>query len=618
MTERKRIVVDLQPVGRRVQIEREETLLEAAQIGGVELISLCGGVGACDSCKIRHVAGQLSPPTLEEEALFDREALAAGWRLACQARALSDVIVDIPSESLTTPQRLQLEGVSGKLALDPPVRACDIALPPPSLSDLRADAERLRDVLCAQGVAPVEIDLPILRALPAALRAQDWRVRIALNQMDGGRVVGVLPRAAPIYGCAIDIGTTSLAAYLVDLETGAIAAKAGAMNPQIAYGEDVIARISYLNGHPHNLNVLQTRLIEALNALIDRLCVEADVSRAALVDFVLAGNTAMHHLCAGLPVTQLGEAPYLPVVAGSLTYPAAHIGLRGSADAQVYMPPNIAGYVGADHVAMLTAIGAADGALAGRSNGEVVLAIDVGTNTEVSLITPEAHWCCSCASGPAFEGAHIRDGMRAAPGAIERVQLIEGNLRIKTIEDAPPVGICGSGILDAVAVMREAGVLEARGSLRAGHALAAPGDDGRPVFVLAAAADSGHGRAIAVSRKDVAEIQLAKAAIRTGIQILLDHAGIGIEAIDRFIIAGAFGSYIHVPSAIAIGMFPPLPLDRFEQVGNAAGMGARQLLLSARARAAAADLVRRARYVELTTEPNFQNVFVHFMALEAA
>jgi uncharacterized 2Fe-2S/4Fe-4S cluster protein (DUF4445 family) len=296
-----------------------------------------------------------------------------------------------------------------------------------------------------------------------------------------------------------------------------------------------------------------------------------------------------------LPTKQLGEAPYLPSTSRALEFPASAIGLHFAPGAMVYMPPIVAGYVGADHVAALVAAEI-------WQASETTLLIDIGTNTEVTLAVNGQFYSCSCASGPAFEGAHIHDGMRAAPGAIERVQVIDGQIHIQTIGGQSPVGICGSGILDAVAVMLETGIINPRGAFKTRSS----------GFVLS----EQDGRQVLVTRQDVGEIQLAKSAIRTGIELLLDRAGIRAEAIERFIIAGAFGTYINVGSAVRIGMFPNLPRERFVQVGNAAGVGAWHLLVSAQLRQQADRIARDVHYLELTTHPRFQDTFVDYMALE--
>jgi uncharacterized 2Fe-2S/4Fe-4S cluster protein (DUF4445 family) len=592
-------IVEMQPVGRRCQVQPGDSLLFATQSAGVELAAICGGIGACDTCRVRLIQGTLSPATLIEEGEFSEAQLTTGWRLACQAEPLSDVKIDIPPESLTAAQRLQLEGDAERPALDPLVVAVDVVLSPPTTTDLRSDMTRLNDTLAAMGLSPVSMNLPMLVDLSEKLRAGHWSVRLAIRQQT--TVVGVLPPTHAPLGLAVDIGSTSIAAYLVDLSSGAILAKAGAMNPQIAYGEDVISRIMWINQHPANRTLLQERVVSTINDLAQKLCSDVGLLTAEIMDVVLVGNTAMHHIVTGLPVKQLGEAPYVPVTSDSLEFPAAAIGLIVSPGALVYVPPNIAGYVGADHVAVMVATRAGD-------TPRTAVVIDIGTNTEVMLVHQGQRYTCSCASGPAFEGAHIHDGMRASPGAIERVQIIDKRLAIQTIGGTAPIGICGSGILDAVAGLLDLGVIGRLGAFQKGHALLKAADG--PSFELASASVTGHGRPVVVTRKDVSEIQLAKSAIRTGIDLLLEKAGIDAGAIDDFIIAGAFGTYINVKSALRIGMFPPIPVERITQVGNAAGMGAWHLLISKALREQARQLATAIDYVELTTHPKFQDLFV--------
>jgi uncharacterized 2Fe-2S/4Fe-4S cluster protein (DUF4445 family) len=341
---------------------------------------------------------------------------------------------------------------------------------------------------------------------------------------------------------------------------------------------------------------------------VAQLCRDAGTVQEQIVDAVAVGNTVMHHLLAGLPVAQLARAPYVAAVSDPLELRGRDLGLALAPGAMVYLPPNIAAFVGADHVAMALATGAWE------ETERCVVALDIGTNTEVTLTKGGRSWCCSCASGPAFEGAHIQDGMRAAPGAIERVQIMDGQARLKTIDDQPPVGICGSGIVDAISEMHRAGIIDRRGVFRAGAPGMSPNRDAT-CYTLAAAGTTGHGRDITVTRKDIYEVQLAKAAIRAGLEMLMREAGATYDEIDAFIIAGAFGAYLDVTSCASIRMFPALPVERYEQVGNAAGAGARQLLLSRRRCEAAVSLSRRVTYVELMVHPEFTKCFLSELRL---
>ena len=591
--------VDMQPVGRRIEVKAGMSLLAAAQAAGVGIIALCGGKGWCQSCRVRPVSGRLSPPT---EAESD---LAPGYRLACQALPRTDVKIDIPPDSLTTPQRLQVEGQELSFSLDPAVTAVDLALRPPDLHDLRADTARLEEALAGLDRTPVRFGLPLLAELSDRLRALSWSVRVALS---GDEVVAVLPPGSQLLGLAVDIGTTKVAAYLLDLADGKTLAKAGAMNPQIGYGEDVISRIAYTREQTGGRRLLQARLAETLNELVEEMCRETGAVHAQVVEAVMVGNTAMHHLLAGLPVQQLAMSPYVPAISRALQFRARDIGLKLASGAAIHLLPNIAGYVGADHVAALLAAGI-------WQTERTALLVDIGTNTEISLACRGRLLSCSCASGPAFEGAHIRDGMRAAPGAIEHVQIAGDQVRTYTIGGEPPVGLCGSGILDAIAQMRAGDILDNKGQMRTADARVRRVDGKRPEFVLVPAEATGHGRDICVTRQDVNEIQLAKGAIRAGLEILLVEAGITAGDVEEFFVAGAFGTYIDLASAVGLGMFPDLPLERFRQVGNAAGIGAKQTLLSLGLRRTAAEIARRVEYIELTTHPAFQAEFMKAMYL---
>lgn len=598
--------IDFEPIGRRVEAAPGQTLLDAARQAGVELVAVCGGGGTCGTCRVRLVQGQLSAPSTAELDLLSPDERLDGLRLACQAVPRSDARIDIPPQSLAAPQRVQVEGLEESIPLDPPLKAVPVRLERPAPHDLRAHDALLRAAFAQQGYLAVEIALPALAALPGLLPKNQGELVCAVDTtLSPPRVVALRPAGERLYGLAVDIGTTKLAAYLVDLHDGSIAARMGAMNPQIAYGEDVIARIAYCDLHADGRRLLQSKLVEALNTMLEQLCRQAALETGQVVAAVVVGNTVMHHLFSGLPVAQLGAAPYLPAASGALTFSAREVGLALPPAAPVYMPPNIAGYVGADHVAMLLATGA-------WQAGGNVLAMDIGTNTEITLAAGGRLFACSCASGPAFEGAHIRHGMRAAPGAIERVQIRAGKVFLHTIGGQPPVGLCGSGILDVVAELRDAGIVDARGALDRGHPQVRV--RGRLTeYVLVPAAESGGGQEIAVTREDVHEIQLAKAAIRAGVNILLREAGVDAEDLDAFLIAGAFGTYIDVANAVKIGMFPPLPLEKFRQVGNAAGSGARQLLLSRQKRKDALALVERQNYIELTIDPGFTDIFVQAM-----
>jgi uncharacterized 2Fe-2S/4Fe-4S cluster protein (DUF4445 family) len=581
-------------------VEQGTDLLSAAQKVGVQIISICGGIGSCDSCRVQPIGGQLSPHSLVEQELLEPAELESGLRLACQTETIADVIVHVPAESLTSAQRLQIEGEESEIETDLAVVPIALEVEPPTLNDLRSDIDRIEQALGARGMTSAQLDARTLRELPPLVRSQGWKGSIIWRD---GEIAGFLPPEKRLLGLAVDIGTTKLAAYLVDLESGTTLAKLGEMNPQINYGEDVVSRIAYIAAHGDGRAVLQAKLSEAIDAMVGDMCSTAGVGRDQIVDAVVVGNTAMHHIFAGLPVEQLGLAPYVPALNHPIYLHTADLGLELSPLAKALFPPILAGYVGADHIAMLLAAGV------GHSKKNV-LAIDIGTNTEISLSRGDRIVSCSCASGPAFEGAHIQDGMRASAGAIERVQIVDGEVRTYTIDDQPAIGICGSGILDAVAEMLDAGAIESSGKLHKAHPMmVGSGKDAH--LPLVSAEQSGHGKAIRVTGADVHEIQLAKGAIRAGTDVLLDEAGLRADELDQVIVAGAFGTYLNLESALRIGMFPDLPTGRFRQVGNAAGAGAKMLLVSREKRQEMELLPQKMRYIELTTYEGFQDRFIN-------
>ena len=410
-----------------------------------------------------------------------------------------------------------------------------------------------------------------------------------------GVVIDVAAAGARTLGLAVDLGTTNVAGFLVDLRTGARLASLGIENPQSMWGADLISRINYAIRDAAAAEELRTAAASAVNVLAADLCRAVGAVRTQIVDVAVCGNTAMHHLLLGLPVRQLGRAPFVAAVRASDDVHARDLGLDVAAGAYVHLAPNVGGFVGGDHVTAL---------LASEERWQGVrtaLVMDIGTNTEISLIHDGRFLSASCPSGPALEGGHIACGMRAAAGAIERVALRDGRIVVQTIGEEEPVGLCGSGVLDALAVLLQAGIIDARGRIAARHADVRTEEGVRQV-VLAPG--------VHFTQGDVRAVQLAKAAIRVGVELLADEAGLAEADIDRFIIAGAFGAYIDVGSGVATGLFPDLPRERFEQVGNAAGVGVRRMLASRGARARAAELARACRYVELSSRSDFQRRFL--------
>jgi uncharacterized 2Fe-2S/4Fe-4S cluster protein (DUF4445 family) len=579
-------------------------LLEAARDLGIDLISLCGGQGSCGRCKVQLTAGELSPVTDMEQHMLRPDELHQGVRLACPAYPRGDVALHVPAESLSAPQRTQLEGQEVSVAFQSLVKAYHVQLSPTSLADAAADGERVCSALEQQhGVHCESVDIGAARDLSTQLRASGWRAQVALRESE---CIAVRAPDTSLLGLAVDLGTTKVAAYLIDLQTGRTLASVGMMNPQIAYGEDVVTRITRALQSPQEAARMQALALQALTQLSEDLCNRVGAHTRDIVDAVVVGNTAMHHLLLLLPVEQLAMAPYVPAVSSALDVKVRDLGLSFAPGAYVHFLPNIAGYVGADHVAMILATQL-------WKVEKTVLALDIGTNTEICLAHQGQLSGVSCASGSAFEGAHIKHGMRAAAGAIERLRMVDARVEYHTVGGAPPVGLCGSGILDALAQLFLMGVVDRSGRMHDHGSVR--GQNSEREFVLVEEADRDGRPAITITQHDVRQLQLAKGAILTGISALLHTAGIGSDDVHQVIIAGAFGSYIDVSSAITVGMLPVLPLEHFHQVGNAAGIGARVALISRQQRAAAAEVAQRVRYIELASIPNFSDLSAESMYL---
>jgi len=603
----KSFYIEFEPVGRRGQCPVGQSLLDSAQQLGVGLASVCGGHGLCGSCKLQIIDGTISEPTSVEQEQLSPQELKEGYRLACQAYPTSDCRLRVPEESMSTPQRTQVEGLAINVSPEPPVRAYRLDLHAPSLSDLQGDADRLLEALQQQHQVPCSsMDVDVLRAISPQLRSWGWQTQASVREDE---IIALAPWPGRQLGLAVDVGTTKVAAYLVDLSNGHTLAAEGIMNPQISYGEDVVTRISRVQGSASEGAQMRRLIVEALEKLTADLCQKVDAAMEEIVEAVIVGNTAMHHLLLGLPVDQLARAPFVPAVREALDVKARDVGLHIAPGAYVHLLPNIAAFVGADHVAMLlaTEVSQADG---------LVVALDIGTNTEVCLVSDGKMTSVSCASGPAFEGGHIKHGMRAASGAIERLQLADDTVHYQTINGAPPVGICGSGILDTLAQLRLNGVIDEKGRMTDDHPRIRS-RKGLREFVIVSEKERDGLPAITITQKDVRELQLATGAIHTGIQVLLETSGHSTGEIAQVVIAGAFGTYIDVASAIAIGMLPSLPLHRFQQVGNAAGTGARLALVSCSKRSEAQAIARRIGYIELATVPQFMQTFTEALYIRA-
>ncbi len=627
------------PSGRRGEVARGETLLGAARRLGADVDSACGGRAICGRCQVLVQEGNFSkegiesspehvtPPTQAEEKYNRLRGLKPGHRLACQARVLGDVVVDVPPESQLHRQLVRKEADARPIAVDPLLRALLVEVTPPALEAPSSDFDRLAQALEAEwGVHDLVPDPRVLPKLQGALREGEWQVTAVIHQahLDAPPVlVDVRPGFdETLVGLALDIGSTTIAAHLTDLHTGRVLVAKGAMNPQIRFGEDLMSRVSYSMMHPEGAAEMTAAVREAIDALAREAAAEAGLSAEDILDLAVVGNPVMHHLFLGIDPKELGQAPFALAVSGALEMPARDAGLHLAPAARLYTLPCIAGHVGADAAAVVLAE-------APHEREEVSLIVDVGTNAEIILGNRERLLACSSPTGPAFEGAEITHGQRAAPGAIERVRIDRKTLKprfkvigvdvwsdaegfAEAVQETGITGICGSGIIEAVAEMFLAGVIDANGRFNAQLAETNPWVEARGrgfAYVLYRGAD---GREVVVTQEDVRAIQLAKAALHAGCRLLMDR--LGIDTPDRIRLAGAFGAHIDPLYAMVLGMIPDCPLDQVSNAGNAAGTGARMALASREARREIEEVVRRIERIETATEERFQEHFVAAMA----
>lgn len=583
-------VITFQPLGKRIAFERGHTLLEAAHAAGIPLRAECGGKGTCGKCKvqIRGYGYTLEERFIEEEREFfflTQDEIRQGFHLACTLIINTDLTVHIPDVSLLKKQRILIEGVERKIKLDPNVRKIYLKLPKPTLDDNRTDIERIRDSIDCQ---ISRISMEALKEIPLVLRESDFEITLVLV---GEELVECEKgdTALRCYGVAFDIGTTTIVGYLLDLNTGEQLSVCARMNPQITFGDDVISRINYARNE-ENLEKLSMSLRSCLLEITDELCSTAEVRREELYELSVAGNACMHHFFLGISPRSLAVSPYIPVVKEALSIPSNLYGKK------MYVLPVIAGFVGADTVADLVAY---------PFDERLQLLIDIGTNCEIVLGTKDRILACSTAAGPAFEGAHIKHGMRAAPGAIESIEIGE-NITIKTIDGEAPQGIAGSGLISATAEMLKWGIVDPSGRLQKNHKFSSRiRESDQREFMLT--------DTISLTQRDMREIQLAKGAILAAQKILLKIFGAKSADVEEIVLAGAFGSYVPKESAKLMGLVLDLPTERIESIGNAAGAGAKLCLLSRKERKKAEKLSEHVEYVELSSRKDFQQEFVDAM-----
>ena len=590
--------VTYNPSGEQCVCEPDETLLDCARRTGIRIANACGGRGACKSCSVQFVNGYVPDPTIQDQAFFSETELANGWRRACQVVPEQSCRVEIPLRSKALPSRTHVEGADITVRPDPAVHTYRVAVAAPS-PDGHGDGDRLLAALNEKwkGVSN-RIDIDVMRTLPETLRACKWSVQAVVRY---GEVVGILPGKGRIVGLAVDLGSTNIAVLLVNLRTGRTIDSRGIENPQAVYGGDLVTRISFARSETEGLQTMSRQAVTAINDAARDLCAKHSVETTQIADVVIAGNTVMQHLLLELPVDYLGKMPFAPGVNDVMNIKARDIGIEAMPGAYLHVMANIAGFVGGDHTAVLTALDY-------ESEIRTVIALDIGTNTEISLIHRGQIYSVSCPSGPALEGGEISCGMQAADGAIESIEVVDLQITPKIIGEGKPVGVCGSGVIDTVAKLYRAGIIDMRGRISVDHPCVRQRDGIKEVLLSGSFRDIEH--EIVFTQHDLRAVQLAKAAIRTGIDLLLDAASVNECEIEEIVLAGAFGNYVDLESCIAIGMLPNLSIEQFSQIGNAAGIGAKLVLSSHEHRTVARGLARKATYVELAGSPGFMSTFL--------
>ena len=632
MTDQDALVV-FTPSGKRGRFPIGTPLLQAARTLGVDIDSVCGGRALCGRCQVLVMEGEfakhgitssnasLSPLSAAEQSYSNRRPLPAGHRLSCSAQVQGDLVVDVPPSSQVHRQVVRKQADTRVITLDPVVHLHYTEVRQPDMHDPSGDLQRLLNALQSEWqLTGLTCDLQVLQTLQPALRKGEWKVTVAVH--DGSRIIGVWPgfheRAL---GLAVDVGSTTIAAHLCDLESGEVVASSGTMNPQIRFGEDLMSRVSYAMMHPGGAQQMTDAVRVALNTLAADVAREANASPQDILEVTIVGNPIMHHLLLGIDPVELGGAPFALSTDEAITVIATEIGLTLHPNARTYFLPCIAGHVGADAAGMI---------LAERPDlgDELTLLVDVGTNAEIVLGNRQRLLACSSPTGPAFEGAQISCGQRAAPGAIERVRIDPATLeaRFKVIgsdlwSDDPRFaevaatlgvsGICGSGIIEVIAEMYLAGIINQDGVVDG--QLAARSDRIVPTGRTFGYVVHRGSVTLTVTQNDVRAIQLAKAALYAGIKLLMEH--LGVDHVDRIRLAGAFGSHIDVKYAMLLGMIPDCDLSQVASAGNAAGTGARIALLDNGSRRTIEALVRKVEKIETAIEPRFQAHFVEAMGI---
>ena len=606
-----RVAVTFVPNGRTVSVPTGHTFLRAAQEAGIDVMATCGGRGRCHSCRVKVLKGTVPPATIMDTVQLGHDEVHEGFRLSCQTSAVADCsVMVVPPIAESGHQILSCAHPfrDSRMPLDSGVEKRFVtARLPAEEHHQTSDLEEI--VTAIDGGVAGDVPLDVLRKIPTILRDAGGALTVTTFNK---KIVDVESgdTTAHKYGMAFDVGTTSIVGFLIDLNTGEQLAAVGSMNPQAVYGGDLMSRIAFAQFNAEALKKLQTRVLAAVNGFVKEACEAAKVEPTQIYKVVIVGNTCMHHIFLGIDPTYVGLAPYAPSVRAAIVVPARELLVRVNPNAAVCFLPIVAGFVGADTMAVVLATRIYD-------SPHVRVAVDIGTNGEVVMGSRRKLMACSAPAGPALEGAQIKHGMRGAVGAIEKVEIGE-DVTCSVIGAAPPIGICGSGLIDAVAKMLDAKILEPSGLLQVEDRELLPPAlrdrlverDGERQFVLAWAKDSGHDQDITITQQDVRQLQLAKGAIYSGILMLKKVMGVEDGQIKELMLAGGFGNYINIASAVRIHLLPDLPLEKITYVGNAAALGAQMALLSETERNRAVALARSIEHVSLAARPDFQDIFI--------
>lgn len=601
------------PQNKEITVKEGTNLLKAADQAGLYVEGDCAGKGTCGKCRVKFVEGATGEPTKAEKKHLSDKELKDGWVLSCQRKIKQDSTIEVPVQKEAHLRKTTLAGGVENLDAEPMVEKVTVKLNRPTVQDQSADLERLLNHMERPGLS---IKLRELSDFPGMLRSNNYTVTTAITE---NRIISIEPgdTTEQFYGVAFDIGTTTIMGSLLDLKKAEVIAVAATTNPQNIYGADVISRINHASQGDDELKQLQDKVIDAANDIVKDLLKQTKIARDRVYEIVAVGNTTMSHLFMGIDPTYLAPAPFIPAYRRALEVEASELGLMINPSGRVTFLPNIAGYVGSDTVGVILATNM-------DQRKDNCVAIDIGTNGELALVSNGKVMACSTAAGPAFEGAQIKQGMRASAGAVEAVSYKNGKIEVSTIDDLPARGICGSGLIDSAAALLNAGLIEPSGRfvnpeenpekvpeqfierLRKG--------EGGYEFILVPAEKTGINEDIVLSQGDLRELQLAKGAIYAGLKILLKEAQISEEDLDEVLLAGAFGNYVRKESALTIGLLPQLPPEKITAVGNAAGDGSRMALASATIRKRALALPDLVNHLELSTRPDFQDIFVDALA----